>query len=78
MKAILKSLAGASWLITALGSLHVGLQELGYNLLSHPMLMGSSHIFGYVFGLAGLVSLVMFVMHCCGEHMCNCSNCKCN
>lgn len=45
--------------VTAVGSLHLGLQAVGYDL---PMMLGRGdlgHVLGYVFGIAGVASIVM-------------------
>lgn len=64
---VMKMVGTAVWLITALGAVHVGLGALGYNLLAHPVLMGLARPVEYLVGAAGVVSLVLFVMHsgCC-------------
>ena len=64
------------WLITALGSLHLGLLALGYDV---PMMLGLSELHRtlmYTFGLAGAVSLVLLAISChC--HMNHKENCRC-
>ncbi len=49
--------------VTALGALHVGLVAMGYNLLGFPFLVAFARPIEYIFGLAGLASLVMLFMH---------------
>lgn len=52
------------WLLTALGSLHLGLMALGYDV---PMMLGIYELHKtlmYIFGLAGAASLVLLVMRC--------------
>ena len=52
------------WLLTALCGLYVGLLALGYDLFgyvglaTHPE---AAKIVSYVFGVAGLISLLMFI-----------------
>jgi len=65
----MKSLLGqAVWLITALGCVHLGLIGLDINVLTYlPMnvetLIRPIH---YVFGVAGILSLVMMMQSCSG------------
>jgi uncharacterized membrane protein YuzA (DUF378 family) len=54
-----------TWLLTALGSIHLGLVGLGFNLWQHPLVQNNlswlvqpAH---WVIGAAGVISLVMFV-----------------
>lgn len=70
---VMKMVGMAVWVITALGAVHVGLGALGYNLLAHPMFMSLARPLEYLVGLAGVLSLVMLVMHggCC---WCGCKN----
>ena len=49
--------------VTALGSLHVGLVAMNFNLLGYPFLAPFALPIEYIFGLAGLASLVMLFMH---------------
>jgi len=61
------------WL-TALGSLHVGLVAMGWNVFGMvPALATLAMPLAYLFGLAGLASLVMLVMHA----FCGCGSCSC-
>jgi len=65
----MKSMLGQTvWLLTALGSIHLGLIGLGFNVLTMPfvqenlaMLIVPLH---YVFGVAGVLSLVMMMQGC--------------
>jgi uncharacterized membrane protein YuzA (DUF378 family) len=62
------------WLLTAIGCIHIGLMAMGHDLL---MMVGMHHmgqIIGYIFGIAGVLSLVMFVMSLTKDH-CDC-DCK--
>jgi hypothetical protein len=59
--------------LSALGALHVGLLAMGYNVLGMPFLMNLAKPIEYIFGLAGLISLVLMIfMH---SMVCNCSGC---
>jgi len=72
----MKSMLGqVVWLLTALGSIHLGLIGLGFNFLNLPfiqenlaMLIVPLH---YVFGVAGVLSLVMMMQGSCGSGSCN-------
>jgi hypothetical protein len=77
MKA-LKSLGALLWLVTGLGSLHIGLKALGWNLMGNAVMGGFALYVEYAFGAAGLLSLLMLAAHLGGSHMCNCSNCHCD
>jgi len=65
----MKSMLGqVVWLLTAIGSIHLGLIGLGFNFLNLPfiqenlaMLIVPLH---YVFGVAGVLSLVMMMQSC--------------
>lgn len=80
------------WLLTALCALHEGLMALGYDLYSYVGLTAhpeAAKIVSYVFGVAGLISLVMFVgaltcrgCGCCsksdaGSCCSKCGSCPC-
>jgi hypothetical protein len=70
---LMKFVGMAVWFLTALAALHVGMRVMGWNMLDMPMLMPYSHFVGYIFGIAGLVSMVMFFMHLSK----GCEDCKC-
>lgn len=61
------ALTAAVWIITAIGSLHVGLMAMGYNMLHMQFLAGLARPIEYIFGIAGVLSLILFVVHgsCC-------------
>lgn len=74
------------WLVTALCAIHEGLKPFGYDFfamnmfVSNPKLMLYTH---YFLGLAGVISLVMFVLvfmrkgcHCCSNDNCSCCSKK--
>lgn len=67
------------WLLTALGSIHLGLLALHYDLIEKFGLRQWDTYLAYIFGIAGVLSLLMMVKHiyyCSGHHdNCNC-NCK--
>ncbi len=81
----MKCLMNFIWLLTALGSIHLGLIGIGYNLFTLPifqttlaMIVVPTH---YVFGLAGFISLAFYLMTVlnlkCPGCGCEASNCKC-
>jgi len=53
------------WAITAIGSLHHGMVSLGYDLPTMIGLHDLSKPVGIVFGIAGLLSLIMLISCCC-------------
>lgn len=58
------------WLVTAFASLHYGMVQMGYDLRTTALLATLGPVVNYVFAVAGLVSLVWWVMHLlkgCGE-----------
>lgn len=57
--------------VTALGSLQVGLGAMGYSLFAFPFLAAFVQPISYIFGLAGLASLVMLFMH---ATFCDCAS----
>lgn len=73
-----------SWAITAIASIHVGMQAVGHDLFmrfgleNNPMINMYAQ---YITGIAGVASLIMLVMAlackrcCCGE---SCSKGSCN
>jgi len=65
MKSMLGQLV---WLLTALGSIHLGLIGLGFNILEMPFFMDNLAMLDkpihYLFGVAGVLSLVMMVQGC--------------
>lgn len=78
---VVKFVGMITWLITAVCALHVGMQALGHDLFmrfgleANPMVNLYAQ---YVCGVAGAISLVMYVMAltckncCCGEKGCSC------
>lgn len=79
---LMKVLALGSWVITALASINVGLAPMGYDFFQSSFVMNNMMSLikpmYYIIGIAGLISLAMFVMACMGGcHKCGSSNCKC-
>lgn len=70
-----KLVTAATWLLTSLGALHLGLIGLGFNIWEQPIfrsemmhkLIVPLH---YVIGLAGLYSLIMFIQHVASGEVC--------
>lgn len=92
---LLRTVSMISWLITALFALNAGLKQLGwFDFFSINAIASNPHtmmIITYVIGVAGAISLIMYVlavMHhggCCGDEGCGCgpkcacdSKCKCD
>jgi uncharacterized membrane protein YuzA (DUF378 family) len=71
----------ASWIITALASIHMGLNYFNINLLDNPNVMKFAPYINLIVGIAGVISLIMLVMWCMCKHQCDCgkssSNCTC-
>lgn len=64
-------LSKAAWLTTAIGSINWGLRALGFDLFSIDFIrtnlgMLEAPVY-YLFGAAGIFSLVMFFTCCCSE-----------
>lgn len=77
MKSLTGILMTASWLITALASLHIGLCALGFHgarmyvMEQMPQLVLPLQ---YIVGIAGLISLVSFFMYLSRGCGCNCKS----
>lgn len=61
---MMKILAKAVWIITAIAALHAGLSELGFNVLAMIGLGTLMKPLNLIFGLAGAASLAMLFMPC--------------
>lgn len=67
--------AGMKWFhwivcfIAGLGALHVGLVALDYNFLATPAIAQYALIIQYIFGAAGLASLISLFLGC---YSCSC------
>lgn len=72
MHSIMGKLTGKIvWGLTALGSLHQGLVSLGYDVPAMVGLHDLSRPLGLVFGIAGVLSLIMLISCCCwGDKSC--------
>ena len=64
----MKAVGTAIWIIVAIGAINWGLDALGYNIFNMPFVQMNLTQFVYPFkliiGAAGLLSLIMFTMHC--------------
>lgn len=63
--------------LTAFAAVHLGLLAMGYNVFGVQFLMNLERPFGYIFGIAGIISLIFMV----GMHgmYCDCRGCPtCN
>lgn len=71
----------ASWLITALVTINVGLAPFGYNFFQTEFVMVNLFNFItpmlYIILAAGLISLALFVMSAAGNCGCGSCNGKC-
>ncbi|MBI2774932.1 hypothetical protein HYX58_02910 [Candidatus Dependentiae bacterium] len=62
-------------LITALGSIHLGLMALGYNPLEMLHIMQYEKIVYYIIGACGVIALLKLVMGACSSHCgCHCGS----
>ena len=68
----MKLLHSVVCLLTSLAALHIGLMAVGYNLLGTGFLGGFARPIEYIFGLAGIAGLVMWVLH---TFFCDCLSC---
>lgn len=78
-------LSNLTWLITAFGSIHLGLKALGYDMFTHTIFQTTLQSWvtpiHYVIGAAGVFSLVMYFSamscSCCSSSdksdSCSCS-----
>jgi uncharacterized membrane protein YuzA (DUF378 family) len=66
---MMKILAKAVWIITAIASLNLGLGALGFDLFNMIGLSGLIRPLHLLFGLAGAASLAMLFMPC-GSNCC--------
>lgn len=69
-----KMLMDISWLMTALGSTHIGLKAIGYDFLSSPALGGIGKFAEYGFGIFGVMSLAWFIMYMMGQCSSTCGS----
>jgi len=68
----MKLVSSVVWVITALGCIHIGLVALGYDLLARfDMAATLDKPLAYTFGVAGVISLIMFAM-ALSHHNCDC------
>jgi uncharacterized membrane protein YuzA (DUF378 family) len=77
---ILNLLCKATWLITALAAIHMGLAYFNINLMMNLNVMRFMPYINLVVGVAGVASLLMLVMHFAHAHKCDCgkgNNCTC-
>jgi uncharacterized membrane protein YuzA (DUF378 family) len=80
MKSPMMRIVGhAVWLLTALAGIHLGLKAMGYNLMESSFVqMNMNWIvmpLYYLFGIAGVASLIMFFIACSKGHNCSCGCC---
>jgi uncharacterized membrane protein YuzA (DUF378 family) len=75
---VMKIVAKVSMFLSSLAAINEGLQAIGYDALSVLRLHEYARPLGYIFGIAGIISLVMLCMWCM-KHGCGCgsSNCTC-
>jgi uncharacterized membrane protein YuzA (DUF378 family) len=75
---IMKLVAKVSMFLSSLAAIHQGLVAVGYNALDVLRLHEYGRPIGYVFGIAGIISLVMLCMWCMKHHGCGCSCGSCS
>ena len=66
------------WIITALAAINTGLTPFGFNIFAACMRMFPALIspLYYIIGIAGALSLWMFIMVCMGKCACGKNNCQ--
>lgn len=73
--------ANITWLITALGAIHLGLVALGYDIFTHSLFATTLHGWvvpiHYVIGIAGIFSLVMYFSAMTCSYCDKSGNCSC-
>lgn len=75
---VMKLVAKISIFLSALAGICQGLMALGYDVLSMVKLQEHARIVGCIFGVAGVITLVMLIMWCMSHHCaCGSSNCSC-
>lgn len=75
---VMKMIAKVALFLSSLAAIHQGLIAVGYNALDVLKLHEHAQILGYIFGIAGVVSLVMLSMWCMRSHgACHCSSGTC-
>lgn len=73
----MKMVAKISMFLSSLAAIHQGLMAIGYNGLEVLKLHAYAQPLGYIFGIAGVISLVMLCMWCMKGHCdSSCSSCK--
>lgn len=74
---LLKLIAKVSMFLSSLAAIHLGLMSIGYDALTVFRLHEYTQYLGYIFGIAGVISLVCLCMWCM-KHHCNCGAGSCN
>jgi uncharacterized membrane protein YuzA (DUF378 family) len=79
---VVKIIGLAAWLITALVAINVGLAPFNFNFFATDFFQNNLMRFYvpilYLIGIAGIISLAMFIMACtshcykCGSKKCTC------
>ena len=73
---VMRMIAKVALFLSSIAAIHQGLLALGYNGLEVLKLQEHAQVLGYIFGIAGVISLVMLVMWCM---KCRCSSsCNCS
>ncbi len=72
----MKIVAKISMLICSLAAIHMGLMEMGYNLIDTMKLAEYARPLGYIVGIAGVISLVMLILWCTKSHCDTTGSCR--
>jgi len=64
-------LHSAVCLLTSLAALHVGMMSMGWNMMSMGFLANFTRPIEMIFGIAGAIGLVLWVMH---TFFCDCGS----
>lgn len=77
---VMKMVAKVALFLSSLAAIHQGLVAVGYNALDVLRLNEHAQMLGYIFGIAGVISLVMLCMWCMKNHCsasCHCAAGSC-
>ncbi len=73
---LMKMIAKVAFFLSSIAAIHQGLLAIGYNGLEVLKLQEHAQVLGYIFGIAGVISLVMLCMWCMKNPSGNASNCS--
>ena len=74
---VMKLVCKVSMFLSSLAAIHAGLLATGYDVIGSMRLHEYARPIGYIFGIAGLISLIMLIMWCTKSRAA-CANCNCD